>query len=84
MNKIFKYTGVFAAFLALASCVRDNYTQPNAALYGQAIDSETGELIQQDLGSNGSQIDITEQGYEQTSTRILNFKTDGSYCERVR
>jgi len=82
MNKIFKFIGVAVAAVALSSCVGDNYKAPDSSLYGQAIDMETGEIILQDIGSQGSQIDIIEESYgPNASVRTLNFKTDGSYRE---
>jgi len=69
--------------LALAGCKLDNYDQPNASLYGTVYDQTDNTPIQQDLNSSqGSNIDIVELGFETTQTRILNFKTDGSYCEK--
>ena len=93
MKRTLKYIGFLAAALTLASCIRDNYKQPDAILYGQAIDEETGELITQDLGANGSQIDIYEivpldengenPNYSGArNERHLNFKTDGSYRDK--
>ena len=93
MKKVLKYIGFLAAVLTLASCIRDNYKQPDATIFGQAIDEETDELIIQDLGSNGSKIDIYEivpldengENPEYSGSkniRQLNFKTDGNYMDR--
>lgn len=65
-----------------SGCLGDNYEQPNASLYGQAIDVQTGEPILQDIGGDGSRIEIIEQGFATQSSRYLNFKTDGSFCEK--
>ncbi len=93
MKKVLKYIGFLAAVLTLASCIRDNYKQPDATIFGQAIDEETDELIIQDLGSNGSKIDIYEivpldengENPEYSGAkniRQLNFRTDGNYMDR--
>jgi len=82
MKKIFVLISISLAAALTCGCVGDNYAQPDASLYGKVIDIETGELIQQDLGSDGSQIEMIEQGFETTSSRYLNFKTDGTFCEK--
>jgi len=66
----------------LVGCLGDNYKQPDAGLYGKVIDKKTGELILQDIGSEGSKIEFIEQGYQTQSSRYMNFKTDGTYCEK--
>jgi len=66
----------------LAGCLGDNYDQPDAGLYGKVIDKDTGELILQDIGSEGSQIEFIELAYENPSSRYMNFMTDGTYCEK--
>jgi len=82
MNTVYKFIcGAFAAVL-LTACVGDNYPQPNASLYGHVIDPETGERILQDIGSEGSKIEIIQQGYSSTSSQYLNFKTDGTFCDK--
>lgn len=84
MNRTSRYIAAFAvAAAALTSCAVDNYDGPDASLYGQVIDAETGEVILQDIGKEGSQIDIIEVSWSQdASVRKLNFKTDGTYCEK--
>ncbi len=81
MKGILKYISVPLAALALTACLGDNYPGPDAALYGKAVDSETGEVILQDIGSEGSQIEMIELGYPTKTSRYLNFKTDGTYRE---
>ena len=87
MKTYLKYIGIALAGLSLASCKLDNYTQPNASLYGSVIDEETGELILQDLNhSQGSSIELVEEylvnGEQKSQVRTLNFKSDGTYCEK--
>lgn len=79
MKRILRYIFVPAAAICLSACLGDNHPQPDSALFGKAIDSDTGENILQDIGSEGSQIEIIEQGYATTTSRYLNFKTDGTY-----
>jgi hypothetical protein len=55
----------------------DNYKAPDAGLYGDIIDDETGELVQQDI-VRGSVIEIIESGY--TVPQYLIFKNDGTYA----
>jgi hypothetical protein len=55
----------------------DNYAPPTAGLYGEIIDDQTGELVQQDI-IRGSQIEIIERGY--TVPQYLIFKNDGTYA----
>jgi hypothetical protein len=57
----------------------DNYEAPDAGLYGQIIDDETGEPVQQDI-VRGSVIQITEHGYDPVSPQYLVIKNDGTYA----
>ncbi|MBQ3722432.1 MAG: DUF3823 domain-containing protein [Bacteroidales bacterium] len=79
MKKIFHILFPIPLALLLTACLGDNYEQPNAAVYGSAIDAETGELILQDMGGEGSYIEMLEMAYSKPDTRRLNFKTDGTY-----
>jgi hypothetical protein len=77
----------FKLILVLVACVGvcascelnelDNYAAPAAGLYGEIIDYETGELVQQDI-IRGSVIEIVERGY--TVPQYLIFKNDGTYA----
>lgn len=87
MKKIFNWILTLFAAYALTACLGDNYQQPDAAFYGGVFDAETGELILQDIGGEGSQIEVLEwtKGkdgnliYPRPDTRRLNFMTDGNY-----
>ena len=81
MKKIFNWILALSAATALAGCLGDNYQQPDSAFYGQIIDAETGEPILQDIGGEGSRIDVIEHSpeYPKPDTRRLNFMTDGNY-----
>ena len=87
MKKIFNWILVLFAAAALAGCLGDNYQQPDAAFHGGVFDAETGELMLQDIGGEGSQIEVLEWTkdkdgnliYPKPDTRRLNFMTDGNY-----
>ncbi|MCQ2183867.1 MAG: DUF3823 domain-containing protein [Bacteroidales bacterium] len=83
MNKISKlFLAIAVASLPfVSSCRKDNYKQPNAAIYGSVIDIDTGEPIYQDIGDNGSRIQLKQLGFETGAYKYLNFKSDGTYCE---
>lgn len=66
----------------LASCELDNYEGPNAALSGSFIDAETGELVQQDV-IRGTNIQLTEHGYDPVSPQLLVVKNDGTYANTL-
>lgn len=87
MKKIFNWILFICLAAALQACLGDNYQQPDAAFHGGVFDAETGELILQDIGGEGSQIEVLEwtRGsdgqliYPKPDTRRLNFMTDGNY-----
>ena len=79
MKRVFHWFSLSLLSVLLSACLGDNYEQPDAAVFGSAIDAETGELIPQDIGSEGSRIEMIELAYPSAETRRLNFKTDGSY-----
>lgn len=66
------------AVLAFAACEKDNYDEPTAGLSGQFIDAATNELVQQDI-IRGTQIQITEHGYDPVTPQYLIVKVDGTY-----
>ena len=79
MKKILPILFLIPLAALMTACLGDNYEQPNAAVFGQVVDAETGELILQDIGGEGSYIEMIELAYEKADTRKLNFKTDGTY-----
>ena len=79
MKKIFHILFLIPFAVLLTACLGDNYEQPNAAIFGEVRDAETGDLIPQDIGGEGSYIEMFELAYEKTDTRKLNFMTDGTY-----
>ena len=87
MKKIFNWILFICLAAALQACLGDNYQQPDAAFHGGVFDAETGELMLQDIGGEGSQIEVLEWTkdkdgnliYPKPDTRRLNFMTDGNY-----
>jgi hypothetical protein len=71
---------ILIAALGLAACEKDNYDGPDAGLSGKFIDSQTGEMVEQDI-IRGTQIEILESGY--TSPQYLVVKNDGSYANTL-
>ena len=69
---------LFALTLFVSSCELDNYDAPNAKLFGQILDEETGGTIPQDL-IEGSVVEYVELGYENPPRQQLRFKVDGSF-----
>ena len=66
----------------LASCELDNYDAPNAELSGSIIDEETQELVQQDI-IRGTEIKITEHGYDPVTPQYIRTKPDGTYMDKL-
>ncbi len=82
-----QYKLIFAAGLALlavSSCQLDNYEQPDAALFGTVTDAQTGEIIPQDIGDQGSHICLWEiaDEYPTPGRRTILFKTNGTYMDK--
>jgi len=77
MKKIYKFIAI-VSLLSAASCTLDNLQPPNAALYGECVNRETGEAIGQDI-YNGSFIRYAEQGYSTEKIQYMYFKTDGTF-----
>lgn len=68
--------------IALCACELDNYEFPDAELSGRIIDAETGELVEQDI-IRGTNIEITEHGYDPVSPQYLIVKNDGTYANSL-
>lgn len=87
MKKIFNWLLILFAAAAFTACLGDNYPQPDSAFHGSVVDAETGDLILQDIGGEGSNIEVLEWTkdkdgnliYPKPDTRRLNFMTDGNY-----
>ena len=64
--------------LCFSSCEKDNLKGPDAKIFGQIRDLETGEPIQQDI-IDGSLIYYIENGFDVPQLQTAVFKNDGSY-----
>lgn len=73
---------IFAAFLALASCKKDNYDAPNAGLSGKFIDEATNELVPMDI-IRGTRIEFIEHGYANPQSQYMILKVDGTYANTL-
>lgn len=69
---------LFSTFLVFVSCELDNFQGPDGGISGQFIDTQTGELIQQDI-IQGTRIELTEHGYDPVAKQYLVVKNDGTY-----
>lgn len=78
MKSIFKCAAAAVIVsLSLISCELDNYDGPDARIYGEVRDSQTGALIQQDI--NGTKIMYEELGFENPDRQQMIFKVSGEY-----
>ena len=68
--------------VALFSCELDNYDAPTGGISGRFIDSQTGELVEQDL-INGTVVQLAEHGYDPVGLQYLVVKNDGTYENRL-
>lgn len=78
-------TSFYILFLLIAglfSCELDNFDAPTASFAGKFIDSQTGELVEQDL-VNGTVIQLAEHGYDPVGLQYLAVKNDGSFENRL-
>jgi hypothetical protein len=69
---------ILLSVLGLSACELDNYDRPAAGLSGKFIDSETNELVQQDI-IRGTVVELREHGYDQVAPQNLVVKNDGTY-----
>ena len=78
----FTFIAVVIVAAGLVSCELDNYEAPSAELSGSFIDAETGELVQQDI-IRGTEVQLTEHGYDPVSHQYLNAKPGGTYQDKL-
>lgn len=76
-NRFYLVYAVFASMI-ISSCEIDDMKGPDAQIYGDIVDAETGELVGQDI-VNGSRIYYIEKGFENPSEQEMVFHADGSY-----
>lgn len=80
--KTFPSIIIITVVLAFVSCDLDNYDGPNATISGGIYDSETKELIRQDI-INGAQIEYVEHGFDNPQTQYQIIKSDGTYMNKM-
>lgn len=75
---------LFFSLLAFTSCdvfELDNYDEPGETLHGAVVDSETGDSIQTDQGSEGIRVRMVQLDYSENPDEGLDFycMPDGSF-----
>lgn len=64
--------------MCFSSCDLDNYDGPDATIFGGIYDSETKELVRQDI-VQGTQIEYTEHGFANPTVQYQIIKNDGTF-----
>jgi len=79
--KNLKYILIAGIVLCMTSCELDNFDGPDARVYGDLIDDETNELIEQEIGTSGeaSGIQVIEHGYGIGTVQKWKVMTTGEY-----
>lgn len=78
MKKVAFILSFICCLFIIVSCEIDNYKAPDAKIYGGIYDSQTNELIQQDI-INGALIEYVELDWEPAQLQYMIFKQDGTY-----
>jgi len=84
MKKIYYYVTIVTLLFLVASCEKDNFTGPNAAIQGRILDPN-GTLLQTEQGSGNMRIKMEELSWQSGDSTVsitptyLNIKQDGSY-----
>lgn len=71
-------TIAFLCVIFMTSCELDNFDGPDSKFHGGILDSETNELIQQDL-IEGSEISYLELGWDYENPTYLRFHAAGTF-----
>lgn len=79
--KNLKYIILAFIIIAMTSCQLDNFDGPNAAVFGGIYDKDTGELIEQEIGTKGesSSLTVIEYGYSTRNPQGWRIQTSGEY-----
>lgn len=78
ISRFFAAIAAIAVSSSFVSCELDNSEGPDAQIYGEIRDIETGALVEQDLTS-GSRICYEELGFENPEQQYMNFMVNGQY-----
>lgn len=76
-KKIYLLYAIFTGIL-MYSCELDDMKGPDAQIYGEIVDAETGELVGQDA-IFGSKIYYLEKGFENPPEQEMIFHVGGTY-----
>lgn len=80
MKRIYYITAIALTAICAVSCELDNYVAPEGCIYGEIIDSGTGEAMPLPVeGNNGAVINLMEVGTGATLAQSFYAKQDGSF-----
>lgn len=66
--------------LMINACKKDNYKSPDAGIYGNIIDAETGKVVPQQTNINGGYMEVFQTDYSLTPTANRTaLRVDGSF-----
>ncbi len=79
--KLIRYILFSIAAASFVSCEIDNAEGPDAAVFGGIYDIDTGELVEQEIGTRGesSHLEVLEYGYAIKQPQQWKIKTTGEY-----
>ena len=84
MKRIYYITAIALTALCAVSCELDNYAAPEGCIYGEIIDSGTGEAMPLPVeGNNGAVINLMEVGTKATLAQSFYARHDGSFRDAM-
>lgn len=84
MKRIYYITAIALTALCAVSCELDNYVAPEGCIYGEIIDSGTGEAMPLPVeGNNGAVINLMEVGTKATLAQSFYARHDGSFRDAM-
>lgn len=84
MKRIYYITAIALTALCAVSCELDNYAAPEGCIYGEIIDSGTGEAMPLPVeGNNGAVINLMEVGTKATLAQSFYARQDGSFRDAM-
>lgn len=86
LEKILIWMLLTSPLFLLNSCLNelDNYPAPNGEVFGNIVDSETGEVVPLSVpGSNGTIIELKEQGTNAVKAQRFYAHADGSFDNKL-
>lgn len=85
MKKFINLCLIVAYTIGISSCSffeLDNFDGPDAKIFGGIYDSETNELVEQDM-ANGTKIRYQENGWDNPVDQEMICKVDGTYRNNI-